>query len=169
MLNFISSMTLKRAIQLGIPDIIHNHGQPGTLPQLASVLQIDPNKTDLHYLGFHGRLVTQKDLTPFELACGMDFWHWINQNPEARKQFDKTMDNDSKVISLALKDCKSVFEGLSSIVDVGGGTGTVAKTISEAFPHLKCTVLDLPNVVANLTGSENLNFVGGGMSSYPSC
>ncbi|KAJ7947035.1 O-methyltransferase [Quillaja saponaria] len=90
-------------------------------------------------------------------------WDLIRQNPEARKQFDEAMERDSKVISLALCDCKSVFEGLGSIVEVGSGTGTVAKIISEAFPHLKYTMLDVPYVVANLTGSENLNYVGGDM------
>ncbi|KAJ7947040.1 putative O-methyltransferase [Quillaja saponaria] len=222
MFNFISSMSLKCAIHLGIPDIIHKHGQPISLPELVSVLQIDPTKTGhvdrlmrllvhdgffakthVHdeskeqeayvlttpsklllkdkdpcfssfvqamldpkiFISWHsmGDWLGGKELTPFEFSDGRDFWDWINQNPEHRKQFDETMDSDSKVISLALKDCKSVFEGLSSLLDVGGGTGTVAKTISEAFPHLKCTVLDLPNVVANLTGSENLNFVGGDM------
>ncbi|KAJ7947032.1 O-methyltransferase [Quillaja saponaria] len=73
------------------------------------------------------------------------------------------MERDFKVVILALSDCKSVFEGLGSIVEVGGGTGTVAQIISEAFPHLKYTMLDLPYVVANLTGRENLNYVGGDM------
>ncbi|XP_059596409.1 flavonoid 4'-O-methyltransferase-like [Vitis vinifera] len=55
------------------------------------------------------------------------------------------------------------FEGLSSLVDVGGGTGLTARTISEAFPRLKCRVFDLPHVVANLPEYRNLEFVGGDM------
>jgi len=39
----------------------------------------------------------------------------------------------------------------------------VSKLIHEAFPHIKCTILDQPNVVANLSGTQNLNFVGGDM------
>ncbi|CAH2075766.1 unnamed protein product [Thlaspi arvense] len=42
-------------------------------------------------------------------------------------------------------------------------TGTVAKSIANAYPHLKCTVLDLPHVVARLEGSKILNYVGGDM------
>ncbi|XP_060178370.1 probable O-methyltransferase 3 [Lycium barbarum] len=56
-----------------------------------------------------------------------------------------------------------VFEGLTSLVDVGGGTGTVAMAIAKDFPDMKCVVLDLPPVVANLQGSENLEFVAGDM------
>uniref|UniRef100_A0A2N9GQ26 O-methyltransferase C-terminal domain-containing protein n=1 Tax=Fagus sylvatica TaxID=28930 RepID=A0A2N9GQ26_FAGSY len=59
--------------------------------------------------------------------------------------------------------------GMGSLVDVGGGTGTVAKIISEEFPHMICTVFDLPHVVANLTDSQNLKYVGGDMfQSIPS-
>ncbi|GLT70470.1 hypothetical protein SLA2020_425470 [Shorea laevis] len=41
---FVDSMSVNCAIQLGIPDIIHNHGQPLTLPQLVSKLHIHPTK-----------------------------------------------------------------------------------------------------------------------------
>uniref|UniRef100_A0A224XH25 N-acetylserotonin methyltransferase n=1 Tax=Hypericum tomentosum TaxID=1137039 RepID=A0A224XH25_9ROSI len=42
--SFIRSMSLKSAIQLGIPDIIHKHGGPMALPDLASALCIHPTK-----------------------------------------------------------------------------------------------------------------------------
>ncbi|CAA2955365.1 trans-resveratrol di-O-methyltransferase-like, partial [Olea europaea subsp. europaea] len=66
-------------------------------------------------------------------------------------------------------DGKHVFEGLNSIVGVGGGTGTVSEVIFDAFPNLKCTVLDLPHVVAGLEVTKNLSYVGGDMfESIPS-
>jgi 16S rRNA G1207 methylase RsmC len=34
------------------------------------------------------------------------------------------------------------------VVDLGGGRGTVAISLAERFPHLKCTVQDLPAAVA---------------------
>ncbi|KAK9131979.1 hypothetical protein Scep_011507 [Stephania cephalantha] len=41
--------------------------------------------------------------------------------------------------------------------------------MAEAFPRIKCTVLDLPHVVTSCQGSENLNFVAGDMfQSIPS-
>ncbi|KAK4377995.1 hypothetical protein RND71_004291 [Anisodus tanguticus] len=58
---------------------------------------------------------------------------------------------------------KDVFKGLASLVDVGGGTGTVAMAIAKNLPDMKCIVLDLPPVVANLQGSGNLEFVAGDM------
>ncbi|XP_023548392.1 probable O-methyltransferase 3 [Cucurbita pepo subsp. pepo] len=58
--NFINSMALKCAVQLRIPDAISHHGQPMTLPQLVSSLQVDPQKSQhihrlmriLAYAGF---------------------------------------------------------------------------------------------------------------------
>ncbi|KAF8022472.1 hypothetical protein BT93_F0094 [Corymbia citriodora subsp. variegata] len=47
--NFISSMSLRCAVQLHIPDIIHDHKQPMTLLELASVLQIHPSKSTCLY------------------------------------------------------------------------------------------------------------------------
>ncbi|KAJ9686221.1 hypothetical protein PVL29_015227 [Vitis rotundifolia] len=74
------------------------------------------------------------------------------------------MASDARLVtSVLLKEGKAVFEGLNSLVDVGGGTGTVAKAIANAFPHLNCTVLDLPHVVAGLQGSQNLNYFAGDM------
>jgi hypothetical protein len=104
------------------------------------------------------------ELTIFEAASGPgDYWGFIHQNPTHLKSFNEAMESDSHVMRLALSDCKPVFEGLGSLVDVGGGTGNTAKIICEIFPVLKCTVLDLPRVVAGLPGNEKLSFVGGNM------
>lgn len=221
---FISSMSLKCAVQLGIPDIISNHGQPITLSELVSALDIHPTKAGFIYrlmrLLVHDGFFTstkigeneeeeeasydltpssrlllkdkipslspflvamlepaiitpwhslgnwfqrEEDMTPFESAHGISFWAYGNKNSEFGNLFNQAMASDSGMMNLVVKDCKLLFEGLSSLVDVGGGTGTVSKIITEAFPHLKCTVLDLPHVVANLPDTENLKFVGGDM------
>lgn len=58
---------------------------------------------------------------------------------------------------ILVEKCKHVFEGLESVVDVGGGTGVVAKVVVDAFPGLKCVVLELPHVVGGLQNSGNLS------------
>lgn len=67
------------------------------------------------------------------------------------------------MISILTKECKHVFEGLKSMEDVAGGTGATAKGIADAFPGLKCIVLELSHVVACLEGFENLTYAGGDM------
>ncbi|XP_075106366.1 trans-resveratrol di-O-methyltransferase-like [Nicotiana tabacum] len=103
------------------------------------------------------------EATPFETAYGTPLWKYCDQNPGFNKAINEAMASDSEMMSLVVKDCKQVFEEMDSLVDVGGGTGVIAKTILGAFPHLKCTVLDLPHVVANIPDTENLKYVGGDM------
>ena len=43
--SFINSMSLKCVVDLGIPDIIHNYGQPMPLSNLIASLPIHPSKT----------------------------------------------------------------------------------------------------------------------------
>ncbi|KAM5578236.1 putative O-methyltransferase 3 [Rosa sericea] len=220
--SFINSMTLKSAIELGIPDIIKKHGRPITLSELTSALPIHPTKIPSVYrlmrILVHSGFFAKKKLTeldeeesyiltdasqlllkdhPFSItpylmamlnpiftkpwhymstwfqnddptafntAYGMTFWDYSTQEPSLANLFNDAMASDTRLVtSVLLKECKGVFEGLKSLVDVGGGTGTMAKGIVDAFPEIDCTVLDLPHVVADLQGCKNLKYAGGDM------
>ncbi|MBA0598123.1 hypothetical protein Gorai_007899 [Gossypium raimondii] len=149
--NYVSSMSLKCAVQLGIPDAIHNHGEPITLSELVSALGIVPTKASFTYrlmrvlvhAGFFATTKVNKGTkkSPFETANGKPFWDYMDHDPVFKALFHDAMRSDSQMMNLVVKDCEQVFEGLNSIVDVGGGTGTIARVISEAYPQLKCTVL----------------------------
>jgi len=74
------------------------------------------------------------------------------------------MASDAQLVtSVVIEKGKGVFMGLESLVDVGGGTGTMAKALAKSFPELECSVFDLPHAVSGLEGSENLKYVGGDM------
>lgn len=116
-----------------------------------------------------GDWILGNETTPFETAHGAPMWQFCDQNPRFNNVFNEAMASDSQMMCLVVKDCKQVFQDMDSLVDVGGGTGIIANTILAAFPHLKCTVLDLPHVVANMPDTENLKYVGGDMfHSIPS-
>ncbi|XP_022136005.1 probable O-methyltransferase 3 [Momordica charantia] len=104
--------------------------------------------------------------TAFDMAHGTPFWEFMASRQKDSDVFNAGMASDAKlVIGVLLEKYKGVFEGLGSVVDVGGGTGALAKAIAEAFPQIECTVLDLPQVVADFKGNgkNNLNYVGGDM------
>ncbi|PHT55888.1 hypothetical protein CQW23_04374 [Capsicum baccatum] len=197
--SFANPMVLSCAIQLGIPDVIYSHKQPMTLTELVSELKLTHAKSNginrlmrlLVYSGFFATtkfldenlenqegyvltassklLLKRNETTPFETAHGSPMWEFCDQNPRFNNVFNEAMANDSQMMCLVVKDCKQVFQEMDSMADVGGGTGLIAKTILAAFPHLKCTVLDLPHVVANMPDTENLKYVGGDMfQSIPS-
>lgn len=64
-----------------------------------------------------------------------------------------------------MRDCRGVFEGVRTLVDVRGGKGGAARIICEQVPDMKCTVLDLPHV-SGLEDGQNLKFVGGDMFEF---
>ncbi|KAL8268728.1 hypothetical protein R6Q59_002526 [Mikania micrantha] len=104
------------------------------------------------------------DINPFHTTHEKMLWDLAGQEPKLNRFFNEGMASDARLVtSVILKDCKGVFEGLDSIVDVGGGTGTVAKAIAESFPDIKCINFDFPHVVDGLIGSKNLSYVGGDM------
>ncbi|KAK8992074.1 hypothetical protein V6N11_044966 [Hibiscus sabdariffa] len=106
---------------------------------------------------FLGTWFQNNDCTPFDTAHGKTFWDYAGHDPKLGNFFNEGMASDARLVSSVLIDkCKGSFEGLDSLVDIGGGTGTVGKAIAHAFPHLNCTVLDLPHVVAGLQDSGNL-------------
>ncbi|XP_054818492.1 isoflavone-7-O-methyltransferase 9-like isoform X2 [Prosopis cineraria] len=186
---WMSSSCLKCATDLEIPGVIHKHGQPIPLSQLVSALNVPPSKATfvkglMRLLAHNGLFAISKsntteeeseeayDLTPASkllentlrgTSSGLGTYDFLTQNPADLAAFQEAMASDSRFMKVALRDLESVFDGLSYIVDVGGGNGTTAKIISEAFPKLKCTVLDLPEVVADLSENTNVTFVGGDM------
>ncbi|KAM3381532.1 trans-resveratrol di-O-methyltransferase-like [Capsicum galapagoense] len=224
--NFINSMSLKCAIQLGIPDIIHSHGRPMTLSDLVDALPINNNNAKaqdcvyrlmriLIHAGFfiqedEGYLLTPtsrlllKDepmsmipllqlqldpimmnpwhylskwfqngdsSTPFVTAHGKPLYEYAEKEPKFSRLFNEAMASDAQLVaSVMTEHCKGVFEGLKSLMDVGGGNGTLAKAFADAFPQINFTVFDLPHVIEECDeGIKNLTYVGGDMfKSIPS-
>ncbi|XP_076945831.1 trans-resveratrol di-O-methyltransferase-like [Bidens hawaiensis] len=104
------------------------------------------------------------DVTPFYTAHGRMFWDMASKEPKLNQVFNEAMASDSRLVtSVILKHCKGIFEGIESLVDVGGGTGIVAEVVAKEFPNIRCICFDLPHVVNGLVGSNNLSYVGGDM------
>ncbi|MED6188927.1 hypothetical protein PIB30_090655 [Stylosanthes scabra] len=103
--------------------------------------------------------------SPFETEHGMPFWEFSSHDKKLGSSFHDAMTNDSRLVSsVVVEKFKGVFEGVESLVDVGGGNGTMAKTIAKSFPQMECIVFDLPDVVSGFQGnSENIKYVGGDM------
>ncbi|XP_015931891.1 probable O-methyltransferase 3 isoform X1 [Arachis duranensis] len=107
------------------------------------------------------------DATPFQTEHGIIFFEFFSREPKFNNLYNDAMASDARLVCNLLLDdkYKGVFEGLESLVDVGGGTGTLAKAIAKSFPQLECIVFDQPHVVAGFEfeGTENLKYVGGDM------
>ncbi|RWR89624.1 trans-resveratrol di-O-methyltransferase-like protein [Cinnamomum micranthum f. kanehirae] len=78
------------------------------------------------------------------------------QNTETSNMFNVAMASDSRIfMEVLVNECGGVFQGVRFIVDVGGGTGETAMTIARAFPHIKCTMLDLPHWILHDWSDED--------------
>ncbi|KAI3994896.1 hypothetical protein MKX01_006813 [Papaver californicum] len=91
------------------------------------------------------------DFNLFEKAVGKTLFEYMGENPEMNQNFNEAMAFDSGLLTSALvTECKSAFcDGIKTLVDVGGGTGTVVTAIAKAFPNIKCSLFDLPHVIAD--------------------
>ncbi|KAK2651054.1 hypothetical protein Ddye_018543 [Dipteronia dyeriana] len=100
----------------------------------------------------------------FEKTHGRQFWDLASQNPEFNNMFNNGMACTARIITRAiLTGYKDGFGCIGSLVDVGGGTGTVAAEIVKSYPHIKATNFDLPHVIATAPLLDGVCHVGGDM------
>ena len=56
---------------------------------------------------------------------------------------------------------------VTDVVDVGGGTGVMLRTLLAAHPHMRGTLFDLPQVVSGVEPAQRLNVVAGSVFHDP--
>lgn len=85
--------------------------------------------------------------SPFNKAFGMNLFEYNCTDPRFNKIFNQAMENHSSIIIKKILENYNGFEGLKSLVDVGGNTGATLNTIISKYPTIKGINFDLPNVV----------------------
>ncbi|XP_020164350.1 flavonoid O-methyltransferase-like protein Os11g0303600 [Aegilops tauschii subsp. strangulata] len=104
----------------------------------------------------------------FAMAHGESPYAATGHDMEFNALVNEAMGSDSRYMAeLVVRECGEVFTGVTSLVDVGGGNGTMATAIAKAFPHVRCSVLDLPHVVQGVVSThESVEFAAGDMMEY---
>ncbi|RWR80847.1 caffeic acid 3-O-methyltransferase 1 [Cinnamomum micranthum f. kanehirae] len=96
---------------------------------------------------------------PFNRAYGMTVFEYHGTDPRFNKVFNKGMADHSTITMKKILEMYEGFEGLKTVVDVGGGTGAVLNMIISKYPHTKGINFDLPHVVSDAPdypGLENV-------------
>lgn len=103
--------------------------------------------------------------TPFEAAHGKDLWDYAAADPLHNTIFNDGMACAARVITVPaiLQGCREIFEGVGSLVDVGGGNGTSLSMILKACPWIKGINFDLPHVISVSPEYNGVQNVGGNM------
>ncbi|EEE52010.1 hypothetical protein OsJ_33719 [Oryza sativa Japonica Group] len=207
-LSYLTSMTLRCAVHLGIPTAIHRHGGAASLPDLVTALSLPTAKLPLSSAASWGcwsnsGIFASEDagttyrFTPvsfflvdgaaaavpvvdghlsqvphvlastsrhcLDTVAGLAGWfredfpapsppspfehvHGVTPlestarlGPEDAALFQEGLRvYDASGFAVVLRECRDVFDGVESLTDCGGGDGTAARAIAEAFPHVKC-------------------------------
>ena len=95
----------------------------------------------------------------FESVFKTNVFNYLNENPEEGEEFNDAMSSFSRLKASNIVEAYD-FSNFESLVDVGGGHGTLLKSILKPNPHLKGILFDMPSVVegaAHLLEAEGLN------------
>jgi hypothetical protein len=83
----------------------------------------------------------------FDHVFGAPHFQYFVGNPEAARIFNEGMTSRSGAENDAILAAYD-FSKFSTVVDVGGGQGTLLASISRSAPETKCVLFDLPHVIA---------------------
>lgn len=85
-------------------------------------------------------------LGAFEQAFGQPVWDYLRERPEEGADFDTAMREHSRIELAALTEAFD-FSGTGTVVDIGGGDGTLLSAVLRANPERTGVLFDLPHVV----------------------
>jgi O-methyltransferase domain/Dimerisation domain len=95
-----------------------------------------------------------------QVALGQQLWDYYRDHPEEGALFAKAMTDLSTLLADAVAAAVDL-DGRRTIVDVGGGRGTLLTRLLAGAPQARGVVLDRPEVVATAPVVPRLSFVGG--------
>ncbi len=95
--------------------------------------------------GLEKSVRTGKNIVYDEL--GMDVFDYLKKNPERNELYNKAMSNTSRMLGAALL-AACHFSDIKTLVDLGGGQGTLLFQILQKYKNMEGLVFDFPHVVA---------------------
>jgi SAM-dependent methyltransferase len=84
----------------------------------------------------------------YHRAFGRSFWDDLEAHPHIAADFDRLMGPGHGVPDPQVLADASDWPRIRTVVDVGGGTGTLLAAVLRAQPHVRGTLVDLPRTVA---------------------
>jgi hypothetical protein len=159
--------TLHRLLRALASDGVFAEDEPGVFgnTDVSEVLVRSDGWGDFAHLfgGIWHRTAGELDASgqpPFPRTFGIDFWSWLADNPSEREAFDRAMGqgNERRVERLAGVD----WRGDETVVDVGGGNGSLLLELLRRQPGLRGVVFDLPETTRDEDAfGDRCTFVAG--------
>ena len=95
----------------------------------------------------------------FDMVFGMGMFTYTAQHSELEQHFNRQMAGMTTVIAAAVVEAYD-FAGVETVVDIGGGYGTLLTGILEEYPAVAGVLFDLPEVIASARKQLAVNSIG---------
>ncbi|EPS58611.1 hypothetical protein M569_16202, partial [Genlisea aurea] len=96
-------------------------------------------------------------------AYGMSTYRYLETEERINKLFNRAMFERSILFMSKFLQTYTGFEGLKTLVDVGGGIGITLKMIIYKYPSIHAINLDLPHVINEAPSYPGIENVAGDM------
>nr|WLP01550.1 licodione 2'-O-methyltransferase [Glycyrrhiza inflata] len=107
--------------------------------------------------------VVDEDIDLFKKLHGVSKYEYMETDPKMNHIFNKSMADVCATEMKRILQIYKGFEGISTLVDVGGGNGQNLKMIISKYPLIKGINFDLPQVIENAPPIPGIELVGGDM------
>jgi len=137
---------------------------------LSLVLKRDNNKTVLNWLKYFNSKeqfeqwnaivsTVKNGKTVYENNFGVSIFDWYKENQEAQKLFHNAMQNISDITNYDIINSYN-FSNINSVMDIGGGNGSLLKDVLFNNTHLQGAVYDLFEKT-DFSEEKNIQFING--------
>ncbi|CAH2067739.1 unnamed protein product [Thlaspi arvense] len=99
----------------------------------------------------------------FTSAHGMGIFEYISSDRQFAEVFHRAMSEPSIMIMKKVLEVYRGFEDVKTLVDVGGGTGTILSLVTSKYPQIKGVNFDLPQVLTHAPFYPGVEHVSGDM------
>lgn len=95
----------------------------------------------------------------FESVFGMPIFEYLAAHPETAAAFDGHQAQGGRALHAAV--ARSIdFDANETIIDLGGGNGSLAAAILERHPELRAAIFDLPHVIERARAAADRAVIG---------
>ncbi|KAI6706931.1 hypothetical protein NL676_009893 [Syzygium grande] len=112
---------------------------------------------------FHLKDAVLEGGVPFERAHGMNAVSYLQKDARFSEIFKNSMKEYNKLFMSKIFDVYKGFEGLNSLVDVGGGDGSILSMIISKYPHIKAINFDQASVIEKSPSYSGIEYIAGDM------
>jgi hypothetical protein len=152
------SRALRGVLETLVDKGLFEEPEPGKfcLNEAAKGLMEPPARLGLDLNGIGGRMTgawatlpsyVRSGVPAYREAFGLGFWEDLEAHPEVAASFDALMGPMGHGIINGEFEIAGGWDGVRTIVDVGGGAGAMLAAVLRLRPHLRGTLVDLPGTV----------------------